>query len=173
MHAAITFIIACVPALHVDHDPSTDFAGGNAWQIKIRQIGRKRWNSLRHEASPPVNTRFALLLFILGLAAHEFAKSSPPVRQVTLDLDRAACKIDFTLGAVMHTVHGTFEVKDGMLRLDALDPETAILPLAFRQGSRTGNDHCGRADGALRREPDLSRRETPHWRARADAKHPR
>jgi len=29
MHAAITFIIACVPALHIDHDPATDFAGGN------------------------------------------------------------------------------------------------------------------------------------------------
>jgi hypothetical protein len=27
MHAAITFI--CVPALHIDHDPATNFAGGN------------------------------------------------------------------------------------------------------------------------------------------------
>jgi hypothetical protein len=73
---------------------------------------------LRHEASPPMSIRFALLLCILGLAGHEFAKSSPPVRQVTLDLDRPACKIDFTLGAVLHTVHGTFEVEEGMLRLD-------------------------------------------------------
>ena len=62
--------------------------------------------------------RFALLLFILGLAGHEFAKSSSPVRQVTLDLDLPACKIDFTLGAVLHTVQGTFEIKEGMLRLD-------------------------------------------------------
>ena len=65
-----------------------------------------------------MNIRSALLLFILGLAGHEFAKSSPPVGQVTLDLDPPACKIDFTLGAVLHTVHGTFEVKQGMLRLD-------------------------------------------------------
>ena len=62
--------------------------------------------------------RFALLLFILGLAGHEFAKSSSPVSQVTLDLDLPACKIDFTLGAVLHTVQGTFEIKEGMLRLD-------------------------------------------------------
>ena len=31
-----------------------------------------------------VNIRFALLLFIVGLAGHECAKSSPPGRQVTL-----------------------------------------------------------------------------------------
>ena len=29
MHAAITFIIACVPALHIDYDPASNFAGGN------------------------------------------------------------------------------------------------------------------------------------------------
>jgi hypothetical protein len=29
MHAAITFIIACLPALHIDHDPATDFVGDN------------------------------------------------------------------------------------------------------------------------------------------------
>jgi hypothetical protein len=64
-----------------------------------------------------VKIRFALLLFILGLAGRELANSSPPVRQVTLDLDRPACKIDFTLGAMLHTVHGTFEVKEATLRL--------------------------------------------------------
>ena len=29
VHAAITFTIPCVPALHINYDPATDFAGGN------------------------------------------------------------------------------------------------------------------------------------------------
>lgn len=92
-----------------------------------------------------VNIRLALLLFILGLAGHEFAKSSPPARQVTLDLDRAACKIDFTLGAVLHTVHGTFEVKEGMLRLDVASGKISGRVVVDVKSGNTGDDERDRS----------------------------
>jgi polyisoprenoid-binding protein YceI len=91
-----------------------------------------------------VNIRSALLLFVLGLAGHEFAKSSPPVGQVTFDLDRPACKIDFTLGAVLHTVHGTFEVKQGMLRLDVASGKISGRIVVDVKSGNTGDDERDR-----------------------------
>jgi polyisoprenoid-binding protein YceI len=88
---------------------------------------------------------FALLVFILGLAGHEFAKSSPPVSQATLELDRPACKIDFTLGAVLHTVHGTFEVKEGMLRLDVASGKITGRIVVDVKSGNTGNDERDRS----------------------------
>ena len=66
----------------------------------------------------PSKFRLALLVIALGFAGNGFAKSSPPVGEITLDLDRPACKIEFSLGAALHTVRGTFEVEEGTLRLD-------------------------------------------------------
>ena len=89
--------------------------------------------------------RLALLLFILGLAGREFANSSPPVRQVTLDLDRPACKIDFTLGAVLHTVHGTFEVKEATLRLDVASGEISGRIVVDVKSGNTGDGERDRS----------------------------
>ena len=89
--------------------------------------------------------RFALLLFILGLAGREFANSSPPVRQVTLDLDRPACKIDFTLGAVLHTVHGTFEVKEATLRLDVASGKISGRIVVDVKSGNTGDGERDRS----------------------------
>lgn len=57
---------------------------------------------------------FAVLLGLLFLAA------APPLRaqEISVTLDPSATKIDFTLGATLHTVHGTFKLKDGQLRFD-------------------------------------------------------
>jgi hypothetical protein len=44
-----------------------------------------------------VNIRFALLAITLCFAGHEFAKSSPPVKEITLNLDQPACEIRFSL----------------------------------------------------------------------------
>jgi len=45
---------------------------------------------------------------------------SPVVRaqESVVTLDPAATKIDFTLGATMHTVHGSFKLKSGEIRFD-------------------------------------------------------
>jgi len=38
---------------------------------------------------------------------------------IVIDLDPASTKVDFTLAATMHTVHGTFKLKSGHVRIDA------------------------------------------------------
>jgi len=39
-------------------------------------------------------------------------------QEAVVTLDPAATKIDFTLGATLHTVHGTFKLKSGEIRFD-------------------------------------------------------
>jgi polyisoprenoid-binding protein YceI len=39
-------------------------------------------------------------------------------QEMTVDLDPAATKIDFTLAATMHTVHGTLKLKSGQIRFN-------------------------------------------------------
>ncbi|MGA9579822.1 MAG: YceI family protein [Terrimicrobiaceae bacterium] len=65
-----------------------------------------------------VKPRLALLLIIACSAADECASSSPPEKYVNLSLDRKECKVTFSLPAVLHTVRGTFEVREGNFRLN-------------------------------------------------------
>ena len=53
---------------------------------------------------------FTLLVLLPSLAA---------AQQVKVDLDPAQTKIEWTLGATMHTVHGTFKLKSGSITFDA------------------------------------------------------
>ena len=39
-------------------------------------------------------------------------------QDVVLDLDASRSTVDFTLGAFLHTVHGSFKFKSGTIRLD-------------------------------------------------------
>jgi polyisoprenoid-binding protein YceI len=71
----------------------------------------------RKLASSSVRRKLGYLIFcalaILGATA-------APLRaqQLVVTLDPAATQVDFTLGATMHTVHGTFRLKSGALHWD-------------------------------------------------------
>jgi polyisoprenoid-binding protein YceI len=54
---------------------------------------------------------------LLGLAL-VFPVCSLQAQQATFELDPAKTKIDFTLGDVLHTVHGTFKAKSGTVQFD-------------------------------------------------------
>jgi polyisoprenoid-binding protein YceI len=47
--------------------------------------------------------------------------ASARANQMTIQLDPAATTVEFTLGATMHTVHGTFKLKTGQV---SFDPDT-------------------------------------------------
>src|SRR5450759_5728414 len=53
--------------------------------------------------------RFAWLLLLPSMVA---------AQQITVNLDPAQTKIEWTLGATMHTVHGTFKLKRGSVTFD-------------------------------------------------------
>ncbi len=53
--------------------------------------------------------RFAWLLLLPSMAA---------AQQITVKLDPAQTKIEWTLGATMHTVHGSFKLRSGSVTFD-------------------------------------------------------
>jgi polyisoprenoid-binding protein YceI len=54
----------------------------------------------------------ALCIVVLGCAATGFAQ------EMEVQLDPAQTRVDFVLGDVLHTVHGDFRLKNGVLRFD-------------------------------------------------------
>ncbi len=62
-----------------------------------------------------------LLPFLLiCLYSHSMAAENPPFAggPVNIELNSSKCTVHFTLGALLHTVHGTFRVKGGTVRFD-------------------------------------------------------
>jgi hypothetical protein len=57
----------------------------------------------------------SLLLAPLVLLA---ADAAAPAEEIALRLDPALSKVEFTLGDVLHTVHGTFKLRSGSIHLD-------------------------------------------------------
>lgn len=58
--------------------------------------------------------RFAGLLLLLGVIGVSAASAA----HYATELKPASTKIDWTLGSVLHTVHGTFELKRGAIMFD-------------------------------------------------------
>ena len=61
-----------------------------------------------HSCAALLAVAFSFLAFAPALRAQE----------ITIELDPAATKVDFTLAATMHTVHGTFKLKTGQIRVN-------------------------------------------------------
>jgi polyisoprenoid-binding protein YceI len=63
---------------------------------------------------------------IAGIAVFLSASASPPHSQVAqpttqdvvLSLDQSECKVEFTVDSTLHTVHGSFHLKNGFLHID-------------------------------------------------------
>jgi polyisoprenoid-binding protein YceI len=62
------------------------------------------------------------LFFLAILAAVGFTPAAR-AQELAVQLDPAQTKIEFTLGATLHTVHGTFTLKSGAIRFD---PSTGV-----------------------------------------------
>jgi hypothetical protein len=70
-------------------------------------------------------------------------------QDLTIDLDPAVTKIDFTLSATMHTVHGTFKLKNGHVRLD---PSTGKMSGAIVVDATTAETGNSSQDGKMHGE---------------------
>jgi polyisoprenoid-binding protein YceI len=83
-----------------------------------------------------------LLIYLCGrLAAAEPAAVSSGV--LTSNIDHAKSGVHFTLGAVLHTVHGTFRIKSGTLRFD---PGSGKMSGQITVDARSGNTGEGTRD---------------------------
>jgi polyisoprenoid-binding protein YceI len=80
--------------------------------------------------------RFTLFLFAASVL---FA---PPARaqEVVVELDPAQTEIHFTLGATLHTVHGTFKLKRGLIRYDISTGKAAGEIIVDAASGNSAND---------------------------------
>jgi polyisoprenoid-binding protein YceI len=60
-------------------------------------------------------------------------------QQVTVELDPAQTKIEFTLSASLHTVHGTFRLKSGTIHFDPASGAASGIIVADATSAETGN----------------------------------
>lgn len=84
----------------------------------------------------------AVLLVLL------FAGSAVAAQQ-TLALDPALTSVKFTLGDVLHTVHGTFQLKSGELQLE---PRAGKLSGEIVVNAKSGESGSGMRDRKMHRE---------------------
>ena len=59
---------------------------------------------------------------------------------LTLNLDPAGTKIEFTLGASFHTVHGTFHLKSGTIHFDPATGKASGIITVDSTSAETGNE---------------------------------
>jgi polyisoprenoid-binding protein YceI len=69
------------------------------------------------------------------------AAGSLPAQEISLNFEPAQTKVEFTLGDVLHTVHGTFALKRGSIRFDSAtgkaDGELVVDATSGNSGSGT------------------------------------
>jgi polyisoprenoid-binding protein YceI len=94
-----------------------------------------------------LDDRFLLALFAV-LAAHVLTPALYAQESV-VQLDAAQTKIEFTLGDILHTVHGTFKLKNGTIRFD---PSTGKIGESIAVDATSGESGNGSRDRAMHRE---------------------
>jgi len=89
---------------------------------------------------------FIAVLLTLGLLLSASAAHHPPqplgqagANEIVLAFDPAQSKVHWTLGSTLHTVHGTFALKRGMLRLDRDSGRTTGEIVADATSGESGN----------------------------------
>ncbi len=88
-----------------------------------------------------------LIAVILCLAGVVRAQS--PRRKITVHLDAQKTEIHWKLGDVLHTVHGSFRLKGGMM---AFNPDTGAAEGEFLVDVSTGESGNSTRDGKMQNE---------------------
>jgi polyisoprenoid-binding protein YceI len=88
----------------------------------------------------------AVLAGALLMATASFAGNG---REVAFQLDPERSNVSFTLGDVLHMVHGTFHLKQGSMRLD---PASGKLAGEIVVDARSGNSGSGMRDRKMDKE---------------------
>ena len=94
-------------------------------------------------------TRVSPILFLFGSAfagslilsaLPQHAAPPAPASGIVLELDPAQCAVHWTLGTTLHTVHGTFALKNGSIQLDPATGKATGEILVSATSAESGND---------------------------------
>ena len=84
-------------------------------------------------------------LFTLALTLLALSLASPAIAQdVVVDFDPAQTQVSFTLGDVLHTVHGTFKLKRGTVKFDPVTGHAGglvVIDATSGDSGSHGRDH--------------------------------
>ena len=94
-----------------------------------------------------VKKRVFLAAAIVCIVHTTWAQSSKP--KVTVHLDPQKTEIHWTLGSTLHTVHGTFRLKGGVM---TFDPATGAAEGEFLVDVTTGESENSSRDGKMQNE---------------------
>lgn len=83
---------------------------------------------------------------ITGVVAAVLLAAAAQAQDVQLQLDNSATKVEWTLGDVLHTVHGTFKLKRGDIRFD---PSTGKASGELVVDATSGESGSGARDGRM------------------------
>jgi len=83
--------------------------------------------------------RYALAVAVLSLLAASASAQTSPTK-LTLHFDPATTKIDWTLKDILHTVHGTFRMKSGVILFNE-DTGTADGEIIVETSSAESGNH--------------------------------
>src|SRR5579863_2735745 len=85
---------------------------------------------------------FALLAVAAARALAQTPQAALPVNSsgITLNLDPAQSKLTWTLGSTLHTVHGKFSLKSGVLKFDPVSGSASGEFIAYATSGESGND---------------------------------
>jgi polyisoprenoid-binding protein YceI len=86
---------------------------------------------------------------LLLLVAAQFSSSLVRAQEMAITLDSAETEIHYTLGATAHAVHGTFKLKNGIVRCD---PSTGKASGTIVVDATTGNSGNDGRDSKMHRE---------------------
>ena len=78
---------------------------------------------------------------LLGLT---FLIPNAGAQEITFQLDPAQSRVQFTLGATFHEVHGTFQLKGGTIHFNPASGEASGSLIADATSGNTGNDRRDR-----------------------------
>lgn len=80
----------------------------------------------------------AFTAWVVGLTLTAAETLAPSLQEVTIGVDPSKSNVQFTLGATLHTVHGTFNVKGGTVHLDAASGKASGQVVVDVKSGNTG-----------------------------------
>lgn len=80
----------------------------------------------------------ALTLWVAATLPAAEKAAAPSLHEVTIGIDPSRSNIEFTLGATLHTVHGTFNVKGGTVHLDPVSGKAGGQVVVDVKSGNTG-----------------------------------
>lgn len=96
-----------------------------------------------------MRNRLSHWINLVAIATLAVATASAAAQQTSLDLDPAQTSVKFTLGDVLHTVHGTFQLKHGALQFD---PSSGKISGEIVVDATSGASGSGMRDRKMHKE---------------------